>query len=97
VRQKYRTLDRKFLYGCISLYAEALSCSSTGEEVPWVSSLTNAIIYVKSFSMPGLISGTACYHSMQNRSFSSLLSKNILTYLILTPWSRVLPEKLTGS
>ena len=49
MRQKYRTLDRKSLCGCISLYAEALSCYLMGEEVPRVSSLTNAVIYVKSF------------------------------------------------
>src|SRR5215813_11953437 len=37
------------------------------------------------------MSGNACYHSVQNTSPSGLL-----TYL-LTPWSRVLLEKLTGS
>jgi len=45
--------------------------------------------------------GNACYHLVQNLLPYSLLSKNIkmktylLTYL-LTPWCRVLPERLTG-
>jgi hypothetical protein len=95
MRQTYCTLDRKIVYGCISLYAGALSCYLMGEDVPRVARLTNVIIYVKSFSMLELNSRNACYHSVQNLLPYSLLSKiYLLTYLILTPRSRFLPEKM---
>jgi hypothetical protein len=46
VRKKCRTLDRKFLYGCTSIYGDAFGCYLTGEEIPPVSNLTIALIYV---------------------------------------------------